>query len=173
MRTVPARTLAARTITLATLVACSPEAPTAVDGMWSAPALARSAAVERPWKGRCEGLAVLSGLQLQITGTCHIAHLGRTTLVAEQVLIPGPDGFAGPLAFTSTVSYTAANGDVVRTTDRGVATIGPDGVAHFVATETVVGGTGRFAGASGEGTRVGATASTGEGAYSFTGTIRY
>ena len=80
------------------------------------------------------------------TGTCRLAHLGRTTVETEETVVPGM--IPRTIAVTST--FIAANGDRLYTTGivRGSA-VAPDGSLTVAGTYTAVGGTGRFAGASG------------------------
>ena len=131
--------------------------------------------VDHPWAGRCETVFTSTGpLTLEITGICQLAGLGRVTLLAEQELVPGPSG----ITIRNTATYTAANGDMLRTTNVGVATPAGDfpGLL-FTDTETAVGGTGRFARATGTATIVGSavlagpSANTGE--FTVSGTLRY
>jgi hypothetical protein len=130
--------------------------------------------VERPWGGRCEFSAErLAPTLIRIRGTCQLSHLGRAEYVNLQTIVPGP-----VTQFTNATTYTAANGDELHTTAVGTATPA-DGGARLIlaATETVQGGTGRFAGAGGEAALAGSTALTGPAArtgfYELTGTIAY
>jgi hypothetical protein len=105
---------------------------------------AAGAAVERPWEGGCDiGASITGPTTFAITGTCQLAHLGRTTVVTEESM----NWATG--AFTSTSTYTAANGDLLYATGSGVAVFGADGKGTLTGTWTATGGTGRFAGASG------------------------
>lgn len=130
--------------------------------------------VERPWGGRCEFSAErLAPTLIRVSGTCQLAHLGRAEYVNLQTIVPGP-----VTQFTNATTYTAANGDVLYTTAVGTATPADGGTRLILAaTETVQGGTGRFADASGEATLAGATVLTGPAArtgfYELTGTIAY
>ena len=143
----------------------------------SVASLARSAQgpVATPWKGECETRFEPTGpTTLMISGTCHLAHLGRATLVAEQSLVPGPDG----LGYTNTATYTAANGDQLRTTNTGSALPTTDGTGFLLTgVETAVGGTGRFARAEGSATITGtaylAGPAAGTGTFAVEGTLRY
>jgi hypothetical protein len=93
--------------------------------------------------------------------------LGRTTAVAEQIA-----SLTIPSASNTTI-YTAANGDQLFVTWTGAGIVnGPD--ITFSGTETITGGTGRFAGASGS-TWVSGTASfaTLTGQFTSVGTISY
>ena len=89
------------------------------------------------------------GLEVSIAGTLNATHMGRSTW---QAVVTSID-----LAEVITVTYvntiTAANGDALTTEAVGVI----DGTAFtFTAVETITGGTGRFAGASGSFTLSGA-----------------
>lgn len=135
--------------------------------------LALSSVVMRPWKGECDVDAVFtSETTLLITGTCNIAHLGRTTVIAEQTIQPGESG----IAYSNTATYRAPNGDELRTTDVGIATPTADGLS-LSGVETAVGGTGRFVNASGTATLEGAVRFTGPssttGSYELNGHLEY
>jgi hypothetical protein len=72
-------------------------------------------------------------------------------------------------------TFTAANGDILYTTTTGTAVLKPDfsGVT-FSNIETVTGGTGRFANASGSATRIGSTNfSDGSATWEIQGTLTY
>jgi hypothetical protein len=73
------------------------------------------------------------------TGT----HLGRYAYASQECADLGGATFAG--AFT----ITAANGDTLVGTYAGTFTVDGGGTIHYEQTNTVTGGTGRFAGASG------------------------
>lgn len=127
----------------------------------------------RPWRGECDVDAVFtSETTLLITGTCNIAHLGRTTVIAHQTIQPGPSG----IVYSNTAIYRAANGDELRTTDVGVATPTATGLS-LSGIETAVGGTGRFVNARGSATLEGAVRFTGPssttGSYELSGHIEY
>jgi hypothetical protein len=140
------------------LAGCAEPAPTApVQG---AARLARATAASRttktrPLSGRCVTTFApiprpLPAVYRQVaTGTCHLAHLGRTTLLLVQDI-----NFAAGTQTSVTVTYTAANGDILRAVNTGTSTRIGTGVA-FSATVTFVGGTGRFAHATGEARAVG------------------
>ena len=130
--------------------------------------------VDRPWKGTCDVDATFtSATTLLITGTCHLAHLGRTSVSAIQTIEVLPSGLIG---YTNTATYVAANGDELHTTNLGVATPSASGLT-LAGTETAVGGTGRFANASGTASLAGAvaftSATTTTGSYSLDGTLTY
>jgi hypothetical protein len=108
--------------------------------------------VTRPMSGSCITVPVLvppstpgALFGVTITGTCRFTHLGRTEMAAAQDVFAGPGG----LSLAGGAVYTAANGDRIQTSYGGpVQVTGPVSVS-FSGTETIVGGTGRFAGATG------------------------
>jgi hypothetical protein len=126
--------------------------------------------VTRPWEGNCTGTGIIrsDGFTLDITATCHLSHLGLTTTVEVETI-------SATFGLSAVHTFTAANGDVLYTTTVGQATLKPDfsGVT-FSNIETVTGGTGRFANASGTATRNGSTNfSDGSGTWVIQGTIKY
>ena len=130
--------------------------------------LASANLVSKPWEGTCEGTGAFrpNSAILDITGTCHLSHLGLTTTV-------GVETVGGVLNAVHT--FTAANGDLLFTTTTGYAILKPDfsGV-NFFNTETVTGGTGRFANATGTATRNGSSNfSDGSGTWEIEGTLTY
>lgn len=162
------------TTVLLTATGCSP------DGIASSPPasqrqqnLSLAGSVERPWKGKCDVDAVFtSATTLLITGTCQLSHLGRTTVEAYQTINPGPNG----IEYVNSATYTSAGGDILQTTNQGVATPAAGGLS-LEGTETAVGGTGRFESANGTATLTGAVRFTGPasttGAYSLAGSLNY
>ena len=78
------------------------------------------------------------------TGTCRIAHLGRSAFYAEEDI-----SFATGSSTSADVRFTAANGDVLRATSVGVFVPNAPGV-RISGVLTFAGGTGRFANATGE-----------------------
>ena len=78
------------------------------------------------------------------TGTCQLAHLGRAALHLVQDIY-----FATGTQVSIEFTFTAANGDVLRATNVGTSAPSGTGV-RFQGTTTFVGGTGRFADATGE-----------------------
>ena len=124
--------------------------------------------VTRPWEGSCAGTGIIrsDGITLDITGTCQLSHLGRTTMVGVETL---------GAVLNAVHTFTTANGDLLHTTTTGYAVLKPDfsGV-NFFNTETITGGTGRFANASGVATRNGSSNfSDGSGTWEIVGTITY
>lgn len=81
-----------------------------------------------------------------VTGACHYSHLGRTTCVAEQTVVPDEDG---TLMIENEGVCTAANGDQLFTRFSGAGQPTPTGAIIFGGIETYHGGTGRFADAAG------------------------
>ena len=142
----------------------------------------RAASPSRPAGGTCTltarpvVLAPLPGQPANVTRrqteyVCQLRHLGRTTVISTEAGTAGPSGSA----VAGTTIYTAANGDQLFTTFSGTATFpNPSGIVAFSGAETVTGGTGRFAGASGaftRATRVNVILGTGQ--YEITGTLSY
>ncbi len=163
------------------LAACSDNNPTSLTpstltGLTTT--TSQSANPERPFGGRCDTEISISPpiagdapnvLRLHIEYVCQLQHLGRTTAIAEQIVVQG----ATLSTASNTTVYTAANGDQLFVSWTGTATSsGPD--ATFSGPETITGGTGRFAGATGS-TLVTGTASfaTMTGQFTSVGTISY
>jgi hypothetical protein len=147
--------------------------------MLSASATAKSP--ERPHAGTCDATVtpLTQGfpLLLSIDLSCHLRHLGLTTGVIAQEVFPTGDAVDGvvPLAIVSDITYTAANGDVLKSHYVATGTMNfVTGEVTFEGVETFKGGSGRFTDASGssflEGT---ASIFTNEGAYTTVGRIRY
>ena len=116
-------------------------------------------------------------LRLSIDLACQVRHLGLTTgLIVQDVIPTGPpvNGVL-PVALDATVAYLAANGDELRGTFLGTGEINlVTGDVTFEGIETFNGGTGRFQNASGssfiEGT---ASNVTNVGFYTSVGRISY
>jgi hypothetical protein len=133
------------------LAACA-ESPIVEPEGGTAPSLAVS--VDRPAGGSCtfaktplpaEPGQPANVRHLHIDEVCQLMHLGRTIGSAEETVTVTA---TGPV-FTNSTTYTAANGDQLFVTFSGSGTPPQNGVVTFSGTETVTGGTGRFAGASG------------------------
>jgi hypothetical protein len=77
-----------------------------------------------------------------VTGTGTGSHIGRFTSVAMDDLSNFPE-------ITSTGTFTAANGDEISFTQNGTAQDLGNGILHGDFNATITGGTGRFAGATG------------------------
>lgn len=135
------------------LVACAAPAPVEVRAakpLAPTDRIAASAA-PRPMSGTCETTFVPPPLPLPPTfrqvdeGTCQLAHLGRATLHSDKTIT-----FATGTQVTHLLRLTAANGDEVHATGEGRNAPAAPGQIAFTATMTIVGGTGRFADATGE-----------------------
>lgn len=103
-------------------------------------------AEERAFKARANGEFVIhdGGLTVTIEETGFATHLGRYQ--AEGVFVFAGVNADGTLHFITSVTYTAANGDVLETT--GTADVDLlTGIT--VGEDTFVGGTGRFADSTG------------------------
>jgi hypothetical protein len=84
----------------------------------------------------------------------HLSHLGAVTGSSnEQFALVGPNGFS----FTGKGTTVAANGDRLFTTASGMGTLGPP--VQNTVVNTITGGTGRFADASGKFTTTGVSTS--------------
>jgi len=140
-------TLLTSAIVTATLIGCADGARTITAP--DAPRLSRSAVISRPISGECTTAFVPPAFPPPLTfqqvdvGTCQLSQLGRAAIysVQEINIVAGTQ--------TSVVyTYTAANGDILRAVNVGTNTPNGAGVS-FSATTTFVGGTGRFAHATG------------------------
>jgi hypothetical protein len=165
------------------LAACSSSNPP------TAPSFARggNSEVTRPLSGQCDTEVTILNigpdgrLDLRIDYTCRISHLGLTHNTVIQSVIPSGPPVNGllPGVVNNAGAYVAANGDRVNSsfTGTGVTNL-VNFTAVFEGTEHFLGGTGRFADASGtaniEGTAV-LDPATGAGTAHFTieGTITY
>jgi hypothetical protein len=102
-----------------------------------------------PFKGRLDGTYAGAGepplVSVHVEAQGNASHLGRFTLDSRHVV--NFDDLTG----AGTAELTAANGDTLTTNLSGVATPQETpGVFFIVETFTVTGGTGRFAGATGQ-----------------------
>lgn len=104
----------------------------------------------RPFTGKCETtfnpppLPLPRTHQQVDTGTCRFTHLGRSSIYGEQEI----NFAAGTQRGTRTI--TAANGDLLFVENAGTSRPAGPGLVRFSAIMTFVGGTGRFADATGE-----------------------
>lgn len=150
-----------------------------VTGSELSPVASRAADPARPAGGSCAvdfafgptdpDRVPLPVATLTLSGSCTLKHLGATTMTATQWLYPYPD-------FENLTTYTAANGDQLTTRFIGTLTSAPGEQLNltFVGEETILSGTGRFAGATGTSTLTGsAMLATGKGQYTTTGSMRY
>ena len=136
-----------------TLAGCTGSAPTTTPQPGEAARLASArghSPAPRPIAGRCElTVAPLPSTPPLIrqtdTGTCQLSHLGMTKYegVLELDLVARTQHGERTL--------TAANGDEVHLTTVGTSAPSGPGLVSFTATFTIVGGTGRFANATGQG----------------------
>ena len=131
----------------------------------------------RPAGGSCVTTVTPAGfafphLTITLDGVCNLRHLGRATMHATQII----DVTTG--LFSNETIYIAANGDELYTTFAGVPTSPPGSLdITFDGTETFVGGTGRFASATGttvaRGSATLAPDQSGVGEYSMEGWITF
>ena len=129
------------------LTACGSELPSgpvaALDAQFS------EVGQDRPFKAECslriQPPTVLSpGVIAQIdSGDCQALHLGKSTLLSDKVI--------NLAAGTQTIqlTFTAANGDLLRGTGTGTNVMVAPGIVQFTADVTFTGGTGRFVHAAG------------------------
>jgi len=142
--------------------------------LWAAPAA--FAAHPVPFNGSGSGTFTSSPTTISVTGTGHFEHLGLTTISATGT-ITGVTSCGG---FTATEedAYTAANGDAITLEVSNVycAASSPN-TFQVTGSFTVVGGTGRFADATGSGTISGTavflTLTSGTFSETTTGTISH
>jgi hypothetical protein len=147
--------------------ACSSDDPT--------DPLTRSYAMqETPFEARCQlaiqpAQPISPGVVRQLdVGECIASHLGKSTLVSDKII----DFAAGTQ--TTTVTFTAANGDALRGTGTGRNALVAPGRVAFTAQLTFTGGTGRFADASGSAVIVGeADLVNARSALTMSGAIKY
>lgn len=107
---------------------------------------------------------------VRIILNCNLRHLGLTSGVAIQTIT-----FTGPTTnlISSTTVYTAANGDELHAAFSGAGTLTYPSVT-FGGTETYVGGTGRFEGATGSSTLEGsASLASLSGLYQTAGSLTF
>jgi len=133
----------------------------------------------RPYHGSCATVVTpldVQFLHLHIDLDCTLTHLGKATGVATQTnTVVAQNGPVIVQVIANTTTYTAANGDVLDQSFEGMALVNVvTGDVQYMGTETFLGGTGRFANASGT-TQLTGTASlfTGKGFYTVNGTIAY
>jgi len=110
-----------------------------------------------------------------ISGTGQATHLGKVTLDSIDCITPTDETFTAFSFFSDQLVITVANGDLIRATYRGTLTIdGTVGLGVISGDYRIVGGTGRFSHARGEGTVNGVEDMiTGKGQVQLTGTISY
>jgi len=135
------------------LFGCAGEGPTSPP---SGPGASLSVgSLERPLTGTCETSFAPPTfppppvIQQVDQGTCQLAHLGRTAFYAVQEI-----DLATGTQRSLEITFTSANGDVLRAASVGTSTPAGPGVA-FQAAMTFIGGTGRFAWVTGSAQVVG------------------
>ena len=159
------------------LVACSSDAPTAASPVSSASvgfADLQRADVERPFTGSCAVTFNPPSFppppihhQTDI-GTCQLTHLGNTEFYGEQDI-----NFAAGTQ-SGWRRLTAANGDELYVTHTGTSAMTAPGRVSFIAQMTIVGGAGRFVGATGLARGIGtANLATNSTSVAIEGWIRY
>jgi hypothetical protein len=117
----------------------------------SATMAANQAILPRPMSGECY-LTTLATVpypappvfRQDVVGTCELTHLGHVTVHFVQVV-----NFATRTQQSLELTYTAANGDVLRAASAGTSLPTARGVT-FSAAITFLGGTGRFTNATGQ-----------------------
>ena len=106
-----------------------------------------------PFEATYQGTFTIAGPLLTFNGGGPATHLGNSTVTGTTLLVPDP---VDPLCFNiveDAVTLRAANGDELRLVNEGQDCLDPvTGMITGTAATTVVGGTGRFAGATGTGT---------------------
>ena len=135
-----------------TLASCAGDVATNTPSALT-PSLGRGgshASAPRPFAGRCDlTVTPLPSapplIRQSDTGTCQLSHLGRTKYegVLELDLVARTQRGERTL--------TAANGDELRLVAVGTSAPAGAGLVGFTASFTIVGGTGRFANATGKG----------------------
>jgi hypothetical protein len=119
---------------------------TIATGADSASAASRSIPFEGSYAGAFDGAT------LSFNGTGNATHLGRSTNQGYAVITGSDSSCPGGLANTNHETFDAANGDALTIVSSDVACpisqTATRGIGHW----TVTGGTGRFSGATGEGT---------------------
>ena len=159
------------------LAGCAEHAPAPTNPPPAALARAGAGAGDadaRPIRGQCTTTFApiprpLPAVYRQVaTGTCQLSHLGRTTLRLVQDV-----NFAAGTQTSVEVTYTAANGDVLRAANVGTSERSGSGV-RFRGDVRFVGGTGRFVNATGQARIVGtADFVANTSAYTLDGRIAY
>jgi hypothetical protein len=140
---------------------------------------------DRPIKGSCDVVITpetdpgVFPVIMAFDMACHLSHLGVTTASTEESIVTPagpPVGTVVPITQSLTLTvYTAANGDQLFSTYTGTGTNDfASGAATFEGTETYLGGTGRFVGATGQAHIVGtASVFTNRGFFTTSGNISY
>ncbi len=171
------RLLAVPAMTFA-LIACADGAPTSTVSAATAASVTgvdlQRADVARPFTGSCTTTFdpppfPLPPIRYQIdVGSCQLTHLGKTQFYGEQDI-----NFAAGMQ-SGWRRLTAANGDELHVTHVGTSAATAPGRVSFVAEMTIVGGTGRFAEATGRARGIGvANLTTNSTSVTVDGWIKY
>ena len=116
---------------------------------------AASAASQVPYKAVYRGSFTQTNTGFSVRGAGHATHLGNSSNQGTVVIQQQPNPSCPDTGFvvTNDETLTAANGDHVTLTilDQPCPVPGEPGIYDGVSTYYVTGGTGRFAGASGQG----------------------
>ena len=167
------------TASAAGVLACSEDSPTEPAALaGSAPGLAQAVPISRPAGGTCRTQFEFQASDvILIQLDCNLLHLGRTSGVSTQTITVTGQTPTGELTvvLSSSPTYTAANGDVLRVSFSGTGVLDPaSGVATFSGTETFNGGTGRFEAATGSVALSGsASLVSNTGSYETSGSLTY
>jgi hypothetical protein len=145
-----------------------------VAGALGTGAAVASAANAVPIKASISGtVSATSATGFALGGAGEASHLGRTAY-AGTVTVTDTDPITGVITDTLTETLTAANGDTLTLLCIEVATPVSPGVYEGSDQWQVIGGTGRFEGATGEGTATThVDLNTGEFSKQITGSISY
>jgi len=151
---------------------CTDRTPTTAEVR--ALALSRAESAARPISGSCQTSFAPPTFppppvirQVDV-GSCSLSHLGKAVLYSVEDI----DVVAGTQRSVE-FTLTAANGDILRVTTSGTNAPNATGV-EFVATMRFVGGTGRFANATGEAQVTGAASFiTNTAGFTVSGWIEY
>jgi hypothetical protein len=120
----------------------------AVVAMSPAAAMGAAKGTDRPLKGTGTGTNTVNLATGAATNVSflHLSHLGAVTGSGVQTItLTGPNTFS----FTGAGTTVAANGDELFATTSGTGMLTSTGSAAATTVNTITGGTGRFAGASG------------------------
>lgn len=140
---------------------------TAIPSIASADAPFRTSFQEQFAAASCPAGTAPGMLCASVAGAGNASHLGRSSEAAAAVVnLAAASPTTGCAPVVATASLTAANGDTLLLRTTGTFCQGANGAATDAGTYVVIGGSGRFAHASGEGT-YSTNATIGQG---FTGT---
>jgi hypothetical protein len=127
-----------------------------VVGVGAPAASATTATTQLPFKAFYSGSFTPTSTGFSVSGTGHATELGASSDLGIVVMQPQPNPACPTTGFvvTNDEILTAANGDELTLTilDRPCPVAGEPGIYDGVSTYHVTGGTGRFSGATGQGT---------------------